>query len=58
MEEKDQVWQDLVLRLKPTKKMIKEVRSAYPDLKIVGFKAETNVSDDELVKRRRVDEIC
>jgi phosphopantothenoylcysteine decarboxylase/phosphopantothenate--cysteine ligase len=51
MEEKIKSGQDLVLRLKPTKKMIKEVRSAYPDLKIVGFKAETNVSDDELVKR-------
>ena len=51
MEEKIKSGQDLVLRLKPTKKMIKEVRSTYPDLKIVGFKAETNVSDDELVKR-------
>ena len=51
MEEKIRSGQDLVLRLKPTKKMIKEVRSAYPDLKIVGFKAETKVSDDELVKR-------
>jgi phosphopantothenoylcysteine decarboxylase/phosphopantothenate--cysteine ligase len=50
-EEKIKSGQDLVLRLKPTKKMIKEVRSAYPDLKIVGFKAETNVSDDELIKR-------
>jgi phosphopantothenoylcysteine decarboxylase/phosphopantothenate--cysteine ligase len=50
-EEKIRSGQDLVLRLKPTKKMIKEVRSGYPDLKIVGFKAETNVSDDELVKR-------
>jgi phosphopantothenoylcysteine decarboxylase/phosphopantothenate--cysteine ligase len=50
-EEKIKSGQNLVLRLKPTKKMIKEVRSAYPDLKIVGFKAETNVSDDELVKR-------
>lgn len=50
-EEKIKSGQDLVLRLKPTKKMIKEVRSAYPDLRIVGFKAETNVSDDELVKR-------
>ena len=50
-EEKIKSERDLVLRLKPTKKMIKEVRSAYPDLKIIGFKAETNVSDDELVKR-------
>jgi phosphopantothenoylcysteine decarboxylase/phosphopantothenate--cysteine ligase len=50
-EDKIKSGQDLVLRLKPTKKMIKEVRSAYPDLKIVGFKAETNVSDDDLLER-------
>jgi phosphopantothenoylcysteine decarboxylase/phosphopantothenate--cysteine ligase len=43
--------QELVLRLKPTKKILKAVRAAYPDLKIVGFKAETNVADDELVRR-------
>ena len=41
--------QDLVLRLKPTKKIIKTVREAYPDLKIVGFKAETNVDDKKLL---------
>ncbi|MDM7913136.1 MAG: bifunctional phosphopantothenoylcysteine decarboxylase/phosphopantothenate--cysteine ligase CoaBC, partial [Methanotrichaceae archaeon] len=43
--------QELVLRLKPTKKILKAVRAAHPDLKIVGFKAETNVDDDELVRR-------
>ena len=43
--------QDLLLRLKPTKKIIKTVREAYPDLKIVGFKAETNVDDAELLAR-------
>jgi phosphopantothenoylcysteine decarboxylase/phosphopantothenate--cysteine ligase len=43
--------QDLVLQLKPTKKIIKTVREAYPDLKIVGFKAETNASDEELLAR-------
>jgi len=43
--------QDLTLRLLPTKKIIKTVRSAYPDLKIVGFKAETNISEDELLQR-------
>jgi phosphopantothenoylcysteine decarboxylase/phosphopantothenate--cysteine ligase len=41
--------QDLLLRLKPTKKIIKTVREAYPDLKIVGFKAETNVDDKDLL---------
>ncbi len=43
--------QDLRLRLKPTRKIIKTVREAYPDLKIVGFKAETNVDDVELLAR-------
>lgn len=43
--------QELVLRLKPTKKILKAVRAAYPDLKIVGFKAETNVAEDELLSR-------
>jgi phosphopantothenoylcysteine decarboxylase/phosphopantothenate--cysteine ligase len=49
-QEKIKSGQDLVLRLKPTKKIIKMVRSEYPDLKIVGFKAETFVCDEELVK--------
>ncbi len=42
---------ELVLRLGPTKKIIKTVRAGYPDLLIVGFKAETNVSRDELLRR-------
>jgi phosphopantothenoylcysteine decarboxylase/phosphopantothenate--cysteine ligase len=50
-EEKIKSGKDLVLRLKPTKKIIKAVRSAYPDLKIVGFKAETNVTEEELLSR-------
>jgi phosphopantothenoylcysteine decarboxylase/phosphopantothenate--cysteine ligase len=52
-EEKIKSGRDLVLKLKPTKKMIRAVRSAYPDLKIVGFKAETFVSDEELIKSAR-----
>ena len=43
--------QDLVLRLKPTRKIIKAVRAAFPDLKIIGFKAETNVTEEELRAR-------
>jgi len=43
--------QDLLLHLKPTRKIIKTVREAYPDLKIVGFKAETNVDDVDLLSR-------
>ena len=50
-QEKIKSGQDLILRLKPTKKIIKAVRSLYPDLKIVGFKAETFVEDDELIRR-------
>ena len=43
--------QELVLHLLPTQKIIKTVREAYPHLKIVGFKAETGVTDEELVLR-------
>jgi phosphopantothenoylcysteine decarboxylase / phosphopantothenate---cysteine ligase len=43
--------QELVLRLKPTQKITKTVRDAYPHLKIVGFKAETGVTDEELALR-------
>jgi len=42
---------ELVLRLKPTRKLIKECREKYPDLIIVGFKAETGVEKQELLKR-------
>ncbi|OPY52074.1 MAG: bifunctional phosphopantothenoylcysteine decarboxylase/phosphopantothenate synthase [Methanosaeta sp. PtaU1.Bin112] len=44
---------ELVLHLMPTKKIIKTVREVYPDLKIVGFKAETGVTDEELVLRAK-----
>lgn len=49
--EKIKSGQELVLKLKPTRKILKAVRAAYPDLKIVGFKAETNVSEEELIRR-------
>ena len=42
---------ELVLRLKPTRKLIKECREKYPDLVIIGFKAETGVGREELLKR-------
>lgn len=45
--------QELKLTLRPTKKIIKTVRAAYPDLKIVGFKAEASVTEDELLQRAR-----
>ncbi|MFQ6118924.1 MAG: bifunctional phosphopantothenoylcysteine decarboxylase/phosphopantothenate--cysteine ligase CoaBC [Methanosarcinales archaeon] len=44
---------DLTLKLKPTPKLIKVVREKYPNLKIIGFKAETNVSKEELIKRAK-----
>ncbi len=50
-DEKIKSGQELVLKLKPTRKILKAVRDAHPDLKIMGFKAETNVADDELVRR-------
>jgi phosphopantothenoylcysteine decarboxylase / phosphopantothenate---cysteine ligase len=51
--EKIKSGQDLVLKLKPTVKVLKTVRSSYPDLKIVGFKAETFVSDEVLIRRAK-----
>ena len=49
--EKIKSGQDLTLHLIPTPKIIKRVREAYPDLKIVGFKAETGLGDEELIIR-------
>jgi len=39
------------LTLEPAPKLIREVRSKFPELKIIGFKAETGVSEEELLKR-------
>jgi phosphopantothenoylcysteine decarboxylase/phosphopantothenate--cysteine ligase len=41
------------LDLEPTPKLIDTVREAYPDLPIVGFKAETGGDDDAMVERAR-----
>jgi phosphopantothenoylcysteine decarboxylase/phosphopantothenate--cysteine ligase len=43
--------QELTLVLRPTKKILKAVRAEFPDLLIVGFKAEVGVTDEELVRR-------
>jgi len=45
--------EDFYLHLVPTGKLIEEVRNEFPELVIVGFKAETNVSEDELIRRAR-----
>jgi len=44
---------ELVLRLKTTTKIIRNVRSLHPELKMVGFKAETFLSDDDLLSRAK-----
>jgi phosphopantothenoylcysteine decarboxylase/phosphopantothenate--cysteine ligase len=44
---------ELVLSLRPTSKIIKNVRSLHPELKMVGFKAETFLSDDDLISRAK-----
>ncbi len=43
----------VLLRLKPTPKLIRKVREKYPDLFVVGFKAETHVSEGELLRRAK-----
>lgn len=50
-KEKIKSGQELTLVLKPTQKLLGVVRSAYPDLKLVGFKAETGVAEEALEKR-------
>ena len=43
--------EELVLKFKSTRKLIREARERHPDLIIIGFKAETDVTPDELIKR-------
>ncbi len=50
-KEKIKSQKEVTITLKPAPKLIKEVRRKYPDLKIIGFKAETGISEDELIKR-------
>jgi phosphopantothenoylcysteine decarboxylase/phosphopantothenate--cysteine ligase len=42
---------ELVLHLKPTPKIIKEVRAEFPDLFVVAFKAEVPASEADLVEK-------
>ncbi len=44
---------EVVLRLRPTSKIIAAVRASHPEIKMVGFKAETFLSDEELISRAR-----
>jgi phosphopantothenoylcysteine decarboxylase/phosphopantothenate--cysteine ligase len=41
----------VTLNLKPAPKLIKEAHLKYPELKIIGFKAETGVTENELIGR-------
>lgn len=43
--------EELVLKFKTTRKLIKEAREKHPGLVITGFKAETGVTPDELMER-------
>lgn len=43
----------IIIEFVPTPKIIEEVKRKYPDIKIIGFKVETGVSDEELIKRCR-----
>ena len=42
---------EVKLMLTPAPKLIREVRGKFPELKIIGFKAETGVTEEELIKR-------
>lgn len=44
---------EVTLSLRPAPKLIREARSKFPELRIIGFKAETSVTEDELIKRAR-----
>ena len=44
---------ELTLTFKPTHKLIGKVRKEYPEMKMVGFKAEAGASGIELIERAR-----
>jgi len=44
---------EMTIRLKPTRKLIREARNRYPKLKIVAFKAEYDKTPKELVAAAR-----
>lgn len=39
---------EILLKLKPTEKLVKLAKQKFPDVFVVGFKAEYNISDDAL----------
>lgn len=40
----------LFINLKPTSKIIREIKKINPDIFLVGFKAEFNISTDDIIK--------
>jgi len=53
VDEKIRSGRPLDLNLTPTPKLIDAVRESFPDLPIVGFKAETGADDDAMVAAAR-----
>lgn len=45
--------ESMSIDLKPTTKIIRQIKEINPDIYLVGFKAEYNVSEDEIVKSAR-----
>ena len=45
--------EEVSVKLKPLPKLVEIIREKYPTAYIVGFKAEYNVSDEELIKRAK-----
>ncbi|MFB0545260.1 MAG: bifunctional phosphopantothenoylcysteine decarboxylase/phosphopantothenate--cysteine ligase CoaBC [Asgard group archaeon] len=45
--------EEISVKLKPLPKLVEIIREKYPSAYIVGFKAEYNVSDEELIKRAK-----
>jgi phosphopantothenoylcysteine decarboxylase/phosphopantothenate--cysteine ligase len=52
-DEKIRSGEPVTLELEPAPKLIDAVRTAHPDLPIVGFKAETGGDDDAMIERAR-----
>jgi phosphopantothenoylcysteine decarboxylase/phosphopantothenate--cysteine ligase len=52
-DEKIRSGRELTLELTPTPKLIDTVRESHPELPIVGFKAETGGSDEDIVAKAR-----
>jgi effector-binding domain-containing protein len=45
--------EDFFVKLTPLPKLVEIIREKYPSTYMVGFKAEYNVSDEELIKRAK-----